>query len=178
MLKRSIALLMVVTLNAGSAWADTAVPINRIDFAGEGGDVSHRYGTFEVPDRDTSVPAYENSRLRRYDVHIAKMIEVTHYYWCQQRENYDGVSYSYSADNGNIFMGQIYISCPTAAQAYAVFGAGRAEATAIYHRGNGPESVDIPVLDLNGEKITKFQALVDSIKPQCVDGFCPGDRNR
>jgi hypothetical protein len=178
MLKRSMALVLFATLGGAPALAGTAVPINRIDFAGAGGNFSERYGTFEVPDRDTARPAYGTGRLTRYDVHIAKMIEVTHYYWCLKRDNYRGVSYNYNADNGEIFMGKIYISCDLAAQAYESFGAGRAEATDIYNRGQGPESVNIPVLDLNGEKIAKFQALVDSIQPLCVNGLCPGDRNR
>jgi hypothetical protein len=62
-------------------------------------------------------------------------------------------SYNYYADNGKIFMGRIYISCDQAAKAFKEFGQGRAETTAIYHRGNGPEKVEIPVLDLNGNKI-------------------------
>jgi hypothetical protein len=178
MLKGSIALTLLSSLIAGPALAGTAVPINRIDFAGAGGNFNERYGTFEVPDRDTSRPAYGSGRLTRYDVHIAKMIEVTHHYWCLKRDDYKGVFYNYNADNGKVFMGKIYISCDLAARAYKSFGVGRAEMTEIYNRGNGPESVGIPVLDLNGGKIAKFQALVDSIKPQCVNGVCPGDRNR
>jgi hypothetical protein len=178
MLKGSIVLALLSSLIAAPALAGTAVPINRIDFAGAGGNFYERYGTFEVPDRDTSRPAYGGGRLTRYDVHIAKMIEVTHHYWCLKRNDYKGVFYDYNADNGKVFMGKIYISCDLAARAYEAFGAGRAEATDIYNRGNGPESVSIPVLDLNGEKIAKFQTLVDSIKPQCVNGVCPGDRNR
>lgn len=178
MLKTSIALTFLASLMAAPALAGTSVPINRIDFAGAGGDFTQRYGSFEVPDSDTSRPAYSNGRLSRYDVHIAKMIEVTHHHWCLKRENYKGVHYNYSADNGKVFMGKIYISCALAAQAFEEFGQGRAETTAIYNRGNGPEWVEIPVLDLNGKRIPAFQKLVASIKPQCINQICPGDRNR
>jgi hypothetical protein len=175
MLKQAIALTFLTALITTPTLASPSVPINRIDFAGAGGDSTQRYGRFEVPDQDTSLQAYSNSRMSRYDVHIAKMIEVTHHYWCLNRKGYKGVHYNYYADNGKIFMGRIYISCDQAAKAFKEFGQGRAETTAIYHRGNGPEKVEIPVLDLNGNKIPAFQKRVAAIKPQCINDLCPGD---
>lgn len=173
---KSIALATVTTLaTLTPTLAGTAVPINRIDFAGAGGNFNQRYGTFVVPDSDTTVSAY-GGKLTLYDVHIAKMIEVTQYRWCSPRKGYKGVYFNYEADNGKVFMGQIYISCQLAARAFSEFGAGRAEQTAIYDRGNGPERIRIPVLDLTGSKIGKFQTLVNSLKPTCVGNTCPGDR--
>ncbi len=176
MLRTTLSIALVATLAAITpAFAGTAVPINRIDFAGAGGDFKHRYGTFEVPDPDTSVSAY-GGKLTRYDVHIAKMIEVAQYQWCLPREGYEGVYFNYEADNGKVFMGKFYISCAMADRAFSEFGAGREESTAIYHRGKGPETVAIPVLDLNGPKIAKFQKLVDSLKPECAGTVCPGEQ--
>lgn len=180
MLNRFISLAALTTmttlLGSYAVTAGTAVPITRISFAGAGGNFNERYGTFIVPDKDTSVSAYGGA-LSRYDVHIAKMIEITHFQWCEQRENYKGVSYNYNADNGKVFMGKIYISCNLAKKAVQTFGVGRPESTVIYDRDN-PSTVLIPVLDLNGRKIAQFQRLVQSIRPQCIDKLCPGDRNQ
>jgi len=179
MLNRSISIaaltMMATLLGSTGAKAETAVPINRISFAGAGGNFSQRYGTFVVPDKDTSVSAYGGA-LTRYDVHVAKMIEITHFQWCA-RPNYQGVYYDYSADNGKVFMGQLYISCAMAKKAVNTFGVGRPEQTVIYNRDK-PSVEAIPVLDLNGRKIPEFQRLVQSIRPQCIDRLCPGDRNR
>ncbi|HEY9885432.1 MAG TPA: hypothetical protein V6C98_17645, partial [Thermosynechococcaceae cyanobacterium] len=96
MVKPSIALSVIAVCSlslstfALHATAGTEVPITRIDFAGAGGDFQHRTGTFVVPDRDTTLSAYGGS-LRRYDVHIAKMIEVTAAVWCARSPNYQGV---------------------------------------------------------------------------------------
>lgn len=167
--------ILATVLGSKAVIAETAVPITRISFAGAGGNFSQRYGTFVVPDKDTSLPAYGGA-LTRYDVHVAKMIEITHFEWCQKRPNYQGVYYSYEANNG-IFMGQLYISCDLAKNAVDTFGLGRPESTVIYDRDR-PSTVSIPVLDLNGRKIPQFQRLVQSIRPQCIDKLCPGDSIR
>ena len=176
MLKLStlVSLIAFSVLLAGSlphaALAGTEVPITRIDFAGAGGDFTHRTGLFVVPDRDTTVSAYGGS-LRRYDVHIAKMIEVTASQWCNPRPNFEGVYWNYEADNGNQFMGEFYISCTTAQQAVKTYGLGRPERTLIYQRGEGPQTVFIPVLDLNGPKVPRFLKFVQTLKP-CFGSNC------
>ena len=180
MVKPSIALSVIAVCSlslstfALHATAGTEVPITRIDFAGAGGDFQHRTGTFVVPDRDTTVSAYGGS-LRRYDVHIAKMIEVTATVWCARSPNYQGVYWNYEAENGNRFMGEYYISCTTARQITQAYGLGRPEKTFIYHRGQGPETVNIPVLNLNGNKIPRFLKFVQTLKPKCIDNLCPGN---
>lgn len=168
--------MMATLLGSSIVIAETAVPITRITFAGAGGSFTERYGTFIVPDKDTSVSAYGGA-LSRYDVHIAKMIEITHFRWCEPRPNYKGVYYNYNADNGKVFMGEFYISCDLAKNAVKSFGVGRPESTLIYDQ-NHPSTNSIPVLDLNGKKIAQFQRLVQSIRPRCIDKLCPGDRNR
>ncbi|SRR5579883_338199 len=170
----AIALCSVVALPTGIARAGTEVPITRIDFAGAGGDFTHRTGTFVVPDRDTTVSAY-GGLLRRYDVHIAKMIEVTNAVWCAQSADYQGVYWNYEAESGDRFMGQFYISCTTACQIVQAYGRGRPERTAIYHRGEGPEITFIPVLNLQGDKVPRFLKFVQTLKPKCIDNLCPGD---
>lgn len=149
----------------------------RINFAGAGGNSTQRYGTFTVPDRDTSL-GVDRSGLTRYDLHVAKMIEVAHFQWCTQRPKFDGVYYNFDADNGKIFMGQLYISCSRAKDAVTRFGTGRPERTVILDRGN-PSTVSIPTLNIQGKNVPEFRRLVRSIKPECIDSLklCPGDRN-
>ena len=84
------------------------------------------------------------------------------------------MSWIYEAENGNRFMGEYYISCTTARQLVQAYGLGRPEKTFIYHRGQGPEAVNVPVLDLNGNKIPRFLKFVQSLKPKCIESMCPG----
>ncbi len=172
---------MMTTITATPAMAQsglpsTAVSITRINIARSGGDPRNRWVTFVVPDRSTAVPAYGGS-LRLYDVHIAKMIEITADQFCTQPTN-EGAYFNYEADNGQIFMGKVFISCGLARYAKATYGLGRPERTVLQYAGN-PEVVYIPVLDLNGPKIREFQDfLAARIKPQCIKMarvICPGD---
>lgn len=157
---------------ATTASAGTEVPITYINVAGAGGDFQHRWATFVVPDRDTTASAYGGS-LRRYEVHIAKMIEITADQWCQ-RPNFEGVYWNYQAENGNLFMGQYYISCAAARNAVRVYGVGKPERTVIHQRGN-PQVVNIPVLNVYGEKVPQFMQYVQTLKPRCIENLCPGD---
>ena len=75
----------------------TAVSITKINIARSGGDPRNRWVTFVVPERSTAVPAYGGS-LRLYDVHIAKMIEITADQFCTQPAN-EGAYFNYWADN-------------------------------------------------------------------------------
>ncbi|MBW4693609.1 MAG: hypothetical protein KME27_17840 [Lyngbya sp. HA4199-MV5] len=68
----------------------TEVPITRIDFAVRAAALPTTPRRLWCPDRDTTVSAYGGS-LRRYDVHTAKMIEVTATVWCAQSKDYQGV---------------------------------------------------------------------------------------
>jgi len=188
MLNPTISILAMTTLVAtpalllesNAAIARTPPSILRINFAGVGGDNTHRYGTFVVPDRDTSVSA-DGGSLTRYDIHVAKMIEITHFQWCTPREGYAGVYYNYEANNGRVFMGKLFISCALAKETVERFGTEpKDERTELLDRGN-PYTVSVPVLDLKGSKAKPFKKLVQSIKPECLDQsvgkLCPGDRS-
>lgn len=161
-----------------TAIAGPAFSPPRINFAGAGGNQTQRFGTFVVPDRDTSL-FVADSGLTRYDLHVAKMIEIAHFEWCTQRPRFDGVYYNFDADNGKIFMGKLYISCSRAKEAVTRFGTGRPERTVILDRGN-PSTVSIPTLNVQGKNAPEFRRLVRSIKPECLNSpkLCPGDRNR
>ncbi|MBD2326151.1 hypothetical protein [Alkalinema sp. FACHB-956] len=146
--------------------SDTAVPITRISFNSAAGDFTHRTAIFTVPDRDTTVSAY-GGKLRRYDVHIAKMIEITHTQWCSDRPKFEGVYWNYRADDGNIEMGKFYVTCKLAKQMVSAYGLGRSERTVMYFNpGDVKDTADIPVLNLNGDKIPKFIQWVKNFKPQ------------
>lgn len=165
--------LALLATSAIPAIANTALPITKISFAGAGGIQDERFGTFVVPDSDTSQSAY-GGLLSRYDVHLAKMIEVAHSQWCD-RPNYKGVHYNYFADGGNVFMGKFYISCSFAKEAAQSFGLGKGESTVIYDRDR-PYTVSIPVLGLTERaQIRRFQRRIGQLKPACLDELCPGD---
>lgn len=167
--------LSVVAIGAavasGLAIAGTEVPISYIGFSGVGASNSTT-GTFIVPDNDTTQSAY-GGKLRRYDVHISKMIEVMANQYCD-RPDIKNVVWQYYAEGGRRFMGQFDISCTTARQIVQAYGVGRAEHTQIHYRGE-PAEVNVPVLNLYGDKIPKFMNYVQSMRPQCVDGLCPGE---
>ncbi len=168
-------LIALVTVAAMPLIANATVPITKINFAGAGGWQDERFGTFVVPDRDTSQSAY-GGPLRRYDAHLAKMIEVAHSQWCD-RPNYKGVHYNYYADNGKVFMGKFYISCSFAKQTVKRFGLGKSESTVIQNRGNA-ETFSIPALNLtNSIQIRQFQTQINQLRPKCLDKMCPGDRS-
>jgi hypothetical protein len=161
-----------------AAFSQTAVPITRINVARAGGDPNHRWVTFVVPDKDTSRSAY-GGKLSRYDVHIAKMIELTAHDFCRSASS-RGAYFNYEADNGRVFMGKLFFSCSTAKSAFKRYGSGKSEQTIVQYAGN-PETLNVPTLDLQGDKIQHFQKhTVKQVEPMCIEPggkkLCPGDR--
>jgi hypothetical protein len=126
------------------------------------------YGSITVPDRDTTAPAY-GGRLRVYDVHIAKMVEVTHHL-CKNRRVSPGIIWNYRADNGRIDMGQFNISCRLANDLATAYGLGTSEFTTINYSmgesGIDPQNFSIPVLNLTGNKIDRWINFVQGFKPK------------
>lgn len=150
------------------------VPITQITFAGSG-SLPFTTPTLVVPDADTTVSAGRG--LRRYDAHLAKMVELTQY-WCQNRKPDFRVDWNYEAENGRVFMGQFPIACRTASNIFRKIGTANTERLTFQYRGN-PRSENIPVLDLRGRRVGQFLDLAKSLKPQCIEGAakrCPGDR--
>jgi serine/threonine-protein kinase len=146
-----------------------------INFAGAGGDFSSRTATFLVPE-STAVTPVKNG-LRLYEVHLAKMIEVSESY-CQDRESDYLIHWIYKVDQGKIFMGQFSWSCQFARDTLKKFGSSGTEKMTIHHRGN-PTSETISVLDINSNNAKEFINLVKTLKPKCLEmssPICPGDR--
>jgi hypothetical protein len=148
------------------------VPITQINFAGSG-SLPLTTATFTVPDRNTTISAGQG--LRRYDAHVAKMIELTQF-WCQGRQPDFTVEWNYEADGGKVFMGQYPMTCRFAGNVFQTIGNGPRERVIISYRGN-PRSETIQALDLKAAKAKKFRNLVQTIKPQCIENLniCPGD---
>jgi serine/threonine-protein kinase len=172
-----IRLLFGVTCFSLVSISVTAIPVSSayINFAGAGGYFSSRTGTFRVPDSTTVTPV-ENG-LRLYEVHLAKMIEVTESF-CKDRENDYIVYWNYEAEAGKVFMGEFSLSCQFARETLQKFGRSNTEKVTIHHRGN-PTSENISVLNINSQNAPEFINLVQSLKPSCLEitpKICPGDR--
>jgi serine/threonine-protein kinase len=120
-----------------------------------------------VPNRDTTQTAY-GSRLRFYDLHLAKMFETSHFL-CQKSRGISGYEWVYSASNGNIRMGNFRIPCSLASEAASTYGLGKLERTSIARdtEGGPPESdvYSIPILDITGSKVQRWMNFVQNFKP-------------
>jgi serine/threonine-protein kinase len=144
--------------------AQTEVPITSIVFPRVG------LGVLTVPNHDTTRPAY-GGRLRLYDVHLAKMFEVTHFQ-CNSSEGgmvSDGrIIWRYHAGNGDINMGAFDISCRMANQIVREYGLGQTEVTRmVYYRA--PVTQNIPVLDITGDKVPRWIDFSISFRPEFPD---------
>jgi len=155
----------------------TAMPVPNayINFAGAKGNVSARQATFRVPDRSPTTPA--KNGLRSYEIDLAKMIEVTHWFCRYQKPAYT-LYWHYEANNGKTFMGQYTLSCQTARQIVATIGLGPTERVAIHNQGRVNQAM-IASLNLTGRNRWRFQAIVVQLKPECSETtppVCPGDQ--
>lgn len=123
-----------------------------------------------VPDLDTTKPAY-GGQLRLYDVHIAKMFEVTHFL-CRQfgsNTSFKGHEWLYRADNGRINMGRFRITCQLAADIANAYGLGKPERTSIGldSEGGPPQSRTglVPTLNITGNKINQWMDFTQRFQP-------------
>ncbi|MGE5660478.1 MAG: hypothetical protein ACM37W_28150 [Actinomycetota bacterium] len=125
------------------------------------------FGSIVVPESDTTASAY-GERLRRYDVHIAKMFEVTHF-MCQRQLVSPSITWNYAAGGGRINMGTFEISCRLASQVASAYGLGKSEPTNITfsagEMGRQIRSFNIPILDITGNKVPRWINFVQEFKP-------------
>jgi len=145
---------------SGSAKASTELPMT----------LSAAEGTFtmSVPDRDTTKSAY-GGRLRVYDVHLAKMFEVTHH-MCEMGRISPGTTWTYFAGGGAVNMGSFQISCDLANDVAAAYGLGKLENTTIYFSGEESQGSTrtggIPILNITtGGKIDRWMNFTQNFKP-------------
>lgn len=155
-------------VNLGEIIAQTEVPL-RIKYGGSERD-GFVFLMLIVPDTDTTASAY-GGRLRLYDVHIAKMFEVSNFL-CQRLGNntsFKGYEWFYRAGNGNINMGNFRITCRLAREITQSYGLGKLERTEIGRdtEGGPPESdvYSIPVLNITGNKVPRWINFVQRFQP-------------
>ena len=119
-----------------------------------------------VPDRNTTASAYGGD-LRLYDVHIAKMFEVTKY-MCDRSPRGE-ILWNYRAGGGSINMGTFRVTCTEANSIASIFGRGKPEITTILYRGEEgyrrEETLDIPILNIVGDKIPQWLDFVETFSP-------------
>src|SRR6478672_8671993 len=107
--------------------------------------------TLIVPDRD--IYRSSGDGLSRYDLHMAKMFEVTFAHCDQLRPHIQQVQWHYTADNGNRNLDQFSISCQLAQEVVDAYGLSNSEPTRMTYRATGTDTIEyIPTLNLRGDK--------------------------
>ncbi|MCY7278538.1 MAG: hypothetical protein LH702_33585 [Phormidesmis sp. CAN_BIN44] len=128
-----------------------------------------------VPEAETTASAY-GGRLRLYDIHIAKMIEFTHFLCTSPRRassspeengslinSYDWI---YRADRGTAEMGGFTITCKLAQSLANTYGLGEPETTTVWYEVSsatmGSTTKMIPILDIRREEIDEWMNFTAS----------------
>lgn len=150
------------------ALARPAFPLTSIEFQPTTRNGQGR-AVFVVPDRDVS--RQSDDSLRRYDLHLAKMFELTLAH-CDQLQPYvNSVTWQYLAGNGNLDLGQISINCQQAQNVATAYGLGTAEPTTVIYRATGTQTTEyVPILNLNGNERSQFSAAMQQFRPLGVGG--------
>jgi hypothetical protein len=133
--------------------------------------------SLNVPDADTTASAY-GGKLRLYDVHIAKMVEVTHNRCSSSRtssspkesgsliKNYN---WMYSSAQGRVDIGHFRISCKLAQSLATAYGLGQPESTTVRFEVSsavmGSRTEMIPILNITGKKIDQWMNFTRNFKP-------------
>ncbi|NJK69145.1 MAG: hypothetical protein HC849_32305 [Oscillatoriales cyanobacterium RU_3_3] len=132
--------------------------------------LQHAEGTYTitVPETNTTKSAF-GGKLRLYDLHIAKMFEVT-YSDCRKIPNAGFRTWDYYAGNGKISMGSFKITCQLAVEVANSYGLGKPESTAIEYSQEeaGPPILRtryIPILDITGNKVDRWLNFVQRFRP-------------
>ncbi len=148
---------------------DVVIPFTRISLEPAKAPGYERFASLTVPDTDTTHLAF-GDQIRRYDVHIAKMIELSHYFHCA--EPYangveKAVVWDYRADSGRIKMGIFRLRCTQVKESIAIYGLGPSEPTDVRLGGQNPQGFEVPTLALQGDwKVSHFLNFVQTLKPE------------
>ena len=120
-----------------------------------------------IPNQNTTQSAY-GGRLRLYDVHIAKMFEVTHFL-CKEYPGLSEQTWSYRAGGGSIAMGHFKISCNLASDMALAYGLGKSERTAIQRSmeegGRRTDVYQVPILNITGGKVSRWLSFTQGFRP-------------
>jgi hypothetical protein len=126
-----------------------------------------------VPDEDVSASAY-GGKLRRRDVHVAKMFEVTQHFCQTEPSRASTYIWIYRKNGGNARLpgtdrGTFEISCNLANDIALAYGAGEPESTTVgFCRGGGacsPQTYSIPILNITGGKVDTWLRFMSNFKP-------------
>ncbi len=116
-----------------------------------------------TPVSDTTQP-FDGGMLRVYDVHIAKMVEVT-YQQCNTTRSRRDRTWFYFADT-NKSMGRFRISCKLANDLVRAYGVGKSEPTGIFMAEiEEPSMVRVPTLNITGGKVRSWMDFTQNFKP-------------
>jgi len=122
-----------------------------------------------VPDRDVSRSAY-GRELKLYDVHVAKMFEVTQHFCQTEPKRSSRYSWIYEKNGGRTREpGFFEISCKLAKDIAIAYGAGKPEATTVVIGRGGrvspPKTYSIPILNITGGKVKSWMQFTSRFKP-------------
>lgn len=116
-----------------------------------------------TPISDTT-ESFNGGTLRVYDVHIAKMVEITHHQCNNTRSRKKDYTWDYSANNKK--MGQFRISCDLANDLAIAYGMGKPEMTAIFMaEAEEPSTRRILTLNITGGKVKTWMQFTQNFKP-------------
>jgi hypothetical protein len=149
----------VAYVNNEITYTRTEVPKTQVVFVEQDGEV--RGADFAVPDGDITRSAF-GGRLRRYDMHIAKMMEITDYECRQPDRMWSRIVWQYHA--GNAMMGKVNISCDLARDTAVAYGFIRPETIPVTYY-NSFAVVTVPVLNITGAKVEKWMSFTEGFRP-------------
>ncbi len=115
-----------------------------------------------TPVADTT-ESFSGGTLRVYDVHIAKMVEITHFKCNNTRSRADRNWFYFANDTK---MGKFRISCKLASDLAIAYGMGKAEPTGIFMAEiDEPSYTNIPTLNITGDKVKTWMKFTQNFKP-------------
>lgn len=126
-----------------------------------------------VPDRDVSQIAFAGGKLRRRDVHTAKMFEVTQHFCKTEPKRALSYDWIYEKNGGLASLpdtrrGTFRISCNLANDIAIAYGAGKPESTTVeYDPRFTPRTrtYSIPTLNITGGKVDTWLRFMSNFKP-------------
>ena len=163
--------LTIALLTPNSALARPEVSVTEIRWFNYTSKDGWQSIQFIVPDRNTA-QSTSSRKLRPYDVHLAKMFEISRFL-CDRDRTAEGYNWSYQAENGNIEMGRFKISCERARSTAATYGLGKPENTVIRRNfdlnNNRPsiavEKYSIPTLNVSKNRVLQWRDFVQKFPP-------------
>ena len=161
----TLATLMLSAIAAPSVHAgpgQTPVPGKTVGYDGTTIGTDGDTWFMRTPVSNTT-KSFNGGILRVYDVHIAKMVEVTHHQCNNTRSRRDR-TWRYSANDEN--MGKFRISCDLANDIAIAYGMGKPEPTAIFMaESDEPSTNRIPTLNITGGKVKTWMEFTQNFKP-------------